>query len=176
MVDGLVKCVCFMWLCGCVGDTSICGLFIQAYMFWMEVAQFMNIQSLQDFPDLLTNLWHWHSRECGFYDLHVFFCWSLWKMRNNVIFDNIKPYSTQVCVSFITMLKDFPPWPLLHSKHEIVGDPTRIKYHVGFFDGVLAGGTCGGGIYLCIRASHLFHFNMGCGMGSNTSAELLELW
>ena len=72
-------------------------------------------------------------------------------------------------------MKDFRS-PLLHSKHRIVGDEPDIKYLVGLFDGACAGGTCGGGIYLCIWVSHLFHFNMGCGMGSNNHVELLTLW
>ena len=47
---------------------------------------------------------------------------------------------------------------------------------MGFFEGASANASFGAGLFLCIGFSHYFHVKMGCGKGSTTHAEFLDLW
>ena len=92
-----------------------------------------------------------------------------------MIFDDIKPYSTQVCIAISSLLKDY----LAHtsrSKLRIIGKSSVLNYPVGFFDGASTYGSYGAGFSLCIGLSHFFHVKIGCGKGTNTRVELLALW
>ena len=118
-------------LCGCEAE-SVNHLFVDCsfgYMVWKEVAQHRKILLIWDRPNLSLNLWQWHSRDCGFIYVPVFFCWSLWNIRNRVILKTLKPSPYLVFVSIIGLLNDFPV-PEYHIKHVMVGDPPALKYPV----------------------------------------------
>ena len=51
-----------------------------------------------------------------------------------------------------------------------------MVYPIGFFDGAFANNNGGTGVYLVISKEHFYYIKMGCGLSTNTRAELLALW
>ena len=51
-----------------------------------------------------------------------------------------------------------------------------VTYRYGFFDVATASNIGGVGFTLHSSSSHFFHVQMGCGVITNTRAELLALW
>ena len=51
-----------------------------------------------------------------------------------------------------------------------------MVYPIGFFDGVSTNNHEGTGVYLVISKEHFYYIKMGCGLSTNTRAELLALW
>ena len=49
-------------------------------------------------------------------------------------------------------------------------------YPIGFFDGASANNNGGTGVYLVISKEYFYRIKMGCGLSTNTHAELLALW
>ena len=120
-----------------------------------EIAHLLKIHPTWDGPGLSTNMWHWCTRVYGFLYLPTFLCWSLWKMRNMVIFYDIKPQSSQVCISVNTLLKEFLVL-ITRSKLRIVSDPVVLNYPIGFIDGAPASGSCGAGFFCAMDCPIFF--------------------
>ena len=66
--------------------------------------------------------------------------------------------------------------PKLKKKIKCIGIIPWIFYPCGFFDGAAAGNIGGAGFVLLLSGSHTLGFSLGCGMSTNTRAELLALW
>ena len=92
-------------------------------------------------------------------------------MRNKVLFDDIKPQSSQVCIAINTLLSDYPAIvPCSRTKVRYIGNPSILNYPVGFFYGASAGGVCGVGSIMYIGRFDYLQIKMGCGRGINTCA------
>ena len=62
------------------------------------------------------------------------------------------------------------------SKLRNIGSPHVLSFPMGFFDGAATDISRGAGVYILISEFHQLHIKMGCGISTNTRAELLELW
>ena len=74
-------------------------------------------------------------------------------MRNRVLFDDLKPQSSQVCIDINALLPDYPV-PHLRTKVRFIGKLSVLNYPFGFFDGASVGSLCGAGSILYIGRSH----------------------
>ena len=59
---------------------------------------------------------------------------------------------------------------------KIIGTPPVLSFPMGFFYEATTDTAGGAGVYILISESHQLHIKMGCGISTNTRAELLELW
>ena len=114
----LWKIHCFLWLCldnrittwnilvkrGWHGPNicSLCGkaeetvnhLFIVCHfgmLFRKELSLMLNLDWTWEGSDLNLNLRQWINNDPGFLYLSALFCWSIWKMRNIVLFEAYVP-------------------------------------------------------------------------------------
>ena len=65
--------------------------------------------------------------------------------------------------------------PLILHKSRNPGPILEKSFPCGFFDGVAAENLGGSGFVIFINDSHHYNFSMGCGISTNTRAELLAL-
>ena len=61
-------------------------------------------------------------------------------------------------------------------KVKIISSPPVLSFPMGFFDGDATDTSRGARVYIVISESHQLHIKMGCGISTNTCAELLALW
>ena len=54
-----------------------------------------------------------------------------------------------------------------------IGSALVLVYPYGFFDGAPVDQLGGAGIIIAINNVHTFYFKLGCGLSTNTRAELL---
>ena len=105
----------------------------------------------------------------------TFIFWSLWLLRNQCIFENIKPSATSLIFKIEDMLALYPV-PPCKKKIRKIGPQPLHDYPVGYFDGAAQRKLGGAGFVIYISETHYYCFSVGCGIGSNTRAELLALW
>ena len=61
-------------------------------------------------------------------------------------------------------------------KVKIIGIPPVLSFPVGFFDGDATDTSQGARVYILLSESHQLHIKMGCGISTNTRAQILALW
>ena len=66
--------------------------------------------------------------------------------------------------------------PQLKKKSQQIGPKPIHAFPVGFFDGAAQRNLGGAGFVIYISETHYFCFSVGCGICTNTRAELLALW
>ena len=64
----------------------------------------------------------------------------------------------------------------LKSRFGIIGHAPIMIYPCGFFDGATTNSKGGAGVFIAINNSHVISFKLGCGLSTNTRAELLAFW
>ena len=105
----------------------------------------------------------------------IFIFWYLWLLRNQCVFENVKPLAT-VLISKIECMLALYPVPQNKKKCRLIGTKPLHVYPVGYFDGAAQCNTGGAGFVIFISETHYFCFSVGCGNCTNTRAELLALW
>ena len=68
------------------------------------------------------------------------------------------------------------PVPQLRNKSRQSGPKPLHVFPVGYFDGAAQWNMGGVGFVIYISETHYYCFSVGCGMCTNTRAELLALW
>ena len=66
--------------------------------------------------------------------------------------------------------------PRLKSRFKIIGHAPVMIYPCGFFNGVAANSKGGIRVFIAINNSHVLSFKLGCGLSTNTRAELMAFW
>ena len=106
--------------------------------------------------------------------------WEIWHCRNKRILENTNSDVLSICLKDLNAFFEF-------RQEEITGRKTKHNFRVlkdippsrsllGFFDGVHNMGLCGARMVLEIKWDHLIRLKLGVGDGTNTKAELLDLW
>ena len=101
--------------------------------------------------------------------------WFLWLQRNRCLFDNEKPYAS-LLISKIESSVALLPVPKLTKKRRKIGPKPPHYFPVGYFDGTAQLNVGGAGFMIYLSETHYFRFSLGCGLSTNTRAELLALW
>ena len=66
--------------------------------------------------------------------------------------------------------------PQLKKKSRQIGPKPLHSFPIGYFDGAAQWNLGGAGFVIYISETHYFCFSVGCGISTNTRAELLALW
>ena len=101
--------------------------------------------------------------------------WHLWLLRNNVIFENGRPYAS-LLISQIESYLALNPVPQLNTRYRHIGPKPVHFFPAGYFDGAAQMNMGGAGLMIYISETHYYCFAVGCGISTNTRSELLALW
>lgn len=106
----------------------------------------------------------------------LFFIWGIWKLRNHILFDGAI-FNFQSSLQYILQILSGALKKRINYKSKSMYCPLITDNGpFGFFDGVEQCGRCRAGGLFVISNSDYYELSLGCGMGSNTRAELLALW
>ena len=116
-----------------------------------------------------------HASDVPFQYLPIIFFWSLWILRNQCIFEDRKPVAS-LLISRIDSLYALYPVPPPKTRLRMIGTRPVHVFPVAYFDGAAQNNMGGAGFVIYISETHYLCFSVGCGLSSNTRAELLALW
>ena len=96
----------------------------------------LNINWHWEMSNLIVNMKQWTDNDPSFLYWSIFFCWSIWKIRNKVLFEDYVPKTFQVCFAINNLQHDYPV-SCLRDKVRRIGSLLVLKYSIGFFDVVV---------------------------------------
>lgn len=105
-------------------------------------------------------------------------CWEVWKWRNKRFFEGKEESAwraaTKSIISFKEVYKE-----KFQTRMKIKKAPSLIpNWPISYFDGAsqMDGEQCGVGVVMKLQDDRVYKLGLGCGIGTNTTGELLSLW
>ena len=165
------------WLCHSEEETIQhifleCSLTISIFEALKNIYHFSLPDSTESLVEFLD---YWMIPNPTLYYIPFFVFWCVWNARNKGILED-KRISLATLMSKVDFYIHSFPVPVKKKKVGNIGLAPLLVYPVGFFNGATADGKGGAGIYLAFNSDPHFHINLGCGLSTNTMAELLALW
>ena len=109
-------------------------------------------------------------------DVLIATLWEVWRMRNNVIFQNGRLDHYQIRMSAIGWVHSYASLDQLEPTRRTITPLADQHGIVGYFNGTEQGGYCGVGMIIRINQTSIFRLKLSIGPRSNTKDELLALW
>ena len=117
------------------------------------------------------------SKISSYYQLPFYMMWTLWKVRNKMIFEDEKRNIFSIVYQVISAVQHLSTLPVKKKKSgRVLGNSPPLIFPCGFIDGASKCMDAGAGFCIYISKYHHLEFMMGVGQGTNTKAELLSLW
>ena len=103
--------------------------------------------------------------------------WIIWKVRNLDIFEGKRRNIFSIVQQIITTVQALHSWTVTEKiRSRKLGKPPCNVYPCSFIDGASNCMIAGVGYCIFLNDSHYMEFSLGVGYGTNTKAELLNLW
>ena len=155
-------------------------LFISCYFtlsIWKRLKNILHLKDTWKGASIMDCYHHWTSDKSNIPYLSTLSCWFLWLERNTTIFENTPPSDSRVFIKILSALQ----WQsgIQKSPHSRQSEFTcRDGFTVACFDGATSanGNLCGTGAFIKSHGSRVIGWILNCGHGTNTKAELMEVW
>ena len=100
---------------------------------WSLAMDFLGIKCKWGFVDLEVTFTYWFNESETYRLLPIFISWSIWTMRNNVIFQNLSPNVLTHEIKWISLFKEYMNMHFIKKTKRLYYPGITTFYAKGFF-------------------------------------------
>jgi len=167
--------ICLM--CKVEGEKN-CHMFLNCcftLQLWKDLANIFGF-SLVYHSSLQDALFWWSSQKSSIRSIPKLLFWSVWKLRNKLLFQDGKEDIKSMLEKIISLHNSIPTKLTIH-KNKNSKNQRRVQFSFprAFLDGVAQHGRCACGILISINEDQHFSIYWNGGKGTNNKAEAMAL-